>query len=177
MDDFDYEAQVYAAEREAPYPRRLRLWLAVIRLVGAIAQRFGLAVIVALILMALPHVASADPGHYYVTPQVKVVLGGNAPGTIYCPTGLCGKMYAYTRSSNTVTILRDGAQPTLLTTFRPSAKLNYVTRNVYAEAEAAGANPIQAASAARGYSSLGAARAAVQRWSIGAGGGGVEQGR
>jgi hypothetical protein len=174
MDDYDYEAMATAAEQEAPYSLRLRIKLALIRLVGWIAQKLGLAVIVALIVLALPAVVSADGPHQYVSPWGRTVLGGNAPGTVYCPAG-CGRYYAYTGRANTVTIMSEApAGMVYKTSFRPSAGRDYVTRNVFSEAEAAGASPIQAASAARGYPTLAGARSAAAGWSFGGGAGGEQ---
>jgi len=159
-----------AAESEPPYPWHLKLKLKIIRFIGAIAQRFGLAVIVALIVMALPATVSADAGHHVITPQVSTVLRGNASGTIYCPAG-CGKVYAYTKATNTVTVFTaNGSGTQYKTHFNPSAKLDYVTRRAYQDATSAGVDPIKASAWSKGYKSLSAAKAA-SGLSIGGAGG------
>lgn len=170
MDEYDYEAQALAAENEAPYPWYLRLKLRLILIVGWIAQRFGLAVLLLALCALWPATVSADTPHHVITPQVSTVLKGNAPGTVYCPT-CSGKVYAYTAKTNTCVVgtcnATNGMQ--FKTQFQPSAKLDYVTRNVYAENVAAGVNPVKAASAAKGFKTL--AQARQFGLSIGAGGG------
>jgi hypothetical protein len=168
--DDEWEAIARAAKNEAPYPWHLKLKLALIRFVGWIAQRVSLAVLLLALCALWPATVSADAGHHAITPQVSVVLRGNAPGTVYCPTG-CTKMYAYTAKTNTVTILKvEGSGAQFKTAFKPTAGKDYVTRNVYAEARAAGVNPVKAAAYAKGYSSLSAAKSA-SGLSMGAAGG------